>query len=72
MCHFPQFLQILSHAKNPRIYGITQCMSETDRFVFHGRAGHTPVELLIIHNTVLNQGLHRHLVLEQQETVAYK
>lgn len=44
----------------------------TYRLVLHGRTGHTPVEFIIIHDAVFNQGLNRHFVLKQQEAVAYK
>lgn len=42
----------------------------TDRLVFDGGAGHTEVQLAVLLDAGIDQGLHRALVLEQQEGVA--
>lgn len=42
----------------------------TDWLVFDGGAGHTEVQLAILLDAGIDQGLHRALVLEQQEGVA--
>ncbi len=43
----------------------------TYRFIFHGRTGHTPIQLAVIHYAGFYQGLDRHLVLEQEEAVTW-
>ncbi len=48
----------------PSLASATHCL------VLHCRAGDTPVELLVFDHARLDQVLHRHLVLEQQEAVA--
>lgn len=42
------------------------------RFVFDGGTGYTKVELAILLNAGVNQGLNRSLFLEEQEGVAWK
>lgn len=43
----------------------------TDRLVFDGGAGHTEVQLAVLFDAGIDQSLHRALILEQQEGVAY-
>lgn len=47
-------------------------MSATHRFVFDGRTGYTQVELAVLFDAGVNQGLNRGLLLEQQEGIAWK
>lgn len=42
------------------------------RFVFDGRTGYTQVELAILLNAGIDQGLNRSLFLEEQEGIAWK
>lgn len=47
-------------------------MSATYRFVFDGGTGYTQVELAILLDAGVDQGLNRGFFLEQQEGVAWK
>ena len=43
----------------------------TDRLIFDGGAGHTQIELPVLLDAGLDQGLDGALVLEQQEGITY-
>lgn len=47
-------------------------MSAAYRFVFDGGTGYTQVELAILLDAGVDQGLNRSLFLEEQESVAWK
>lgn len=47
-------------------------MSAAYRFVFDGGTGYTQVELAILLDAGVDQGLNRSLFLEEQEGVAWK
>ena len=47
-------------------------MQLSHRFVFDGGAGHTQVELAVLLDAGVDQGLDRSLLLEEQEGVAWR